>query len=629
MGFLKREEKPPEKVKVAKASLPFHATDTNATCFKCGKVGHLRKDCKDGKTTTSQSKGFYSGYGVKGHNEAKYWKLHPKLKPTGSKRTKAGGNEKDKETKASTGEKKGWKAKFAELEAKMAAMSATTTYGGAKPHVTPSFYIGKGFGPDNKEYGDFMMSGMAVMVEDLTLEVFANTRSQTAAPKDTPQGTSSNLDPQHGEGNRQARLPESFTLEDMVPTTSKVYPSRVEASSNRPSQRGAKPPKASGMVQEAASLIYQASLFSAAMVSHSDFSPAAVFKRAATMCKSGHSTVATTLKTAVDAEQVVESQEDTVQGLFSAAARVKTMPARPAIERSSITLGVVVVDNSQGIFQLVGPKGKVFVPQRVLLDSGAQPLMLGASAIEGLGLTKDTLEKCPWTISTSIGGTEHSTTITKGELALKLNQDDVEDASFMKVKAIVTEAKSYDVLVGSTVLYPMGFTLDFWEETASYRPRWQASDGCKASLPARFIRVLTGNLADLFAFSGLVDAASPWFMETFDENAFITHLHMQVDAQVSAQNLESIKVHQPGIEAAWSTTAQLHEAAELVVQEAWQESLLPQEEEGSDGTKDHGPLLDNSTIHRKPPDDGIVLLELFGGIGTSLAALLQAGIKVQ
>jgi hypothetical protein len=53
MGFLKREEKPPEKVKVAKASLLSHAADTNATCFKCGKVGHLQKDCKDGKTTTS------------------------------------------------------------------------------------------------------------------------------------------------------------------------------------------------------------------------------------------------------------------------------------------------------------------------------------------------------------------------------------------------------------------------------------------------------------------------------------------------------------------------------------------------------------------------------------------------
>jgi hypothetical protein len=485
MSFLKREEKPPEKVKVAKASLPFHAADTNATCFKCGKAGHLRKDCKDDKTTTSQSGGFCSGCGVKGHNEAKCWKLHPELKPTGSKGSKAGGNEKDKETRASTGEKKGWKAKFPELEAKMAAVSATTTSRSAKPHVTPSFYTRGGFGPDNEKYGEFMMSGMAFTTEDLTLEVFANTRSQTAAPKDTLQGASSNLDPQRAEGNRQARLLESFTLEEMVPTTSMVYPSRVEASSNRPSQRGPKPTKASGVVKEAASLIYQASLFCAAMVSHSDFSPAAVFKRATTMYESGHSTVATTLKTAVDAEQVVESQEDTVQGLFSADACVKTMPARPTIEKSSIIPGVVVVDNSQGIFQLVGPKkGKVFVPRRVLLDSGVQPLILGASAIEGLGLTKDTLEKYPWTISTSIGGTEHATAITKGELALKLNQDDVEDASFMNVKAIVTEAKSYDVLVGLTVLYPVGFTLDLWEETASYRPGWQAGDGCKASLPA-------------------------------------------------------------------------------------------------------------------------------------------------
>jgi hypothetical protein len=312
-------------------------------------------------------------------------------------------------------------------------------------------------------------------------------------------------------------------------------------------------------------LIYQASLISAAMASHADFSLVAVFKRAATMCESGHYTVATTLKTMVDAEQVVESQEDTVQGLFSAAACVKTMPTRPAIERSSITLGVVVVDNSQGIFQLVGPKGKVFMPRRVLLDSEAQSLMLGASAIEGLGLTKDTLEKCPWTISTSMGGTEHATAITKAELALKLNQDDVEDASFMKVKAIVMEAKSYDVLVGSTVLYPMGFILDFWEEIASYRPRCQVGNGRKASLPARFIRVLTGNLADLFVFPSFDDVESPWFMETFDENAFATHLHMQVDAHVSARNLESIKIHQPGIEVAWSTTAQLREIAELVV----------------------------------------------------------------
>jgi hypothetical protein len=52
-----------------------------------------------------------------------------------------------------------------------------------------------------------------------------------------------------------------------------------------------------------------------------------------------------------------------VQELLAATTRVKTMPARPTIERSSISPGVVVVDNSQGIFQLIGPKGKVLVPR--------------------------------------------------------------------------------------------------------------------------------------------------------------------------------------------------------------------------------------------------------------------------
>jgi hypothetical protein len=127
------------------------------------------------------------------------------------------------------------------------------------------------------------------------------------------------------------------------------------------------------------------------------------------------------MKTEVHLEPAVDGEEDTVQELLVAAARVKIMPARPAIERSSISPRVVVVDNSQGIFQLVGPKGKVFIPRRVLLDSGAQPLMLGASAVVGLELTKDTLEECPWTISTAMGGMERATGITKAELSLKLN----------------------------------------------------------------------------------------------------------------------------------------------------------------------------------------------------------------
>jgi hypothetical protein len=359
-----------------------------------------------------------------------------------------------------------------------------------------------------------------------------------------------------------------------------------------------------------------------------DFSPAVVFKMAATMCERGSSTATNTMKTEVYLEPVVDNEQDTVQELLAVAACVNTIPAKPAIERSSISPRVVVVDNSQGIFQLIGPKEKVYVPRRVLLDSGAQPLMLGPSAIAGLKLTKDTLEECPWTISTSMGGTERATGITKVELSLKLNQEDVKDACFMKVKAIVMEAKSYDVLVETTVLYPMGFTLDFKEKIASYRPGWQAGNRRKVQLPAQFIRVLTGNIADLYAFSGYVDVDLSLNKEDFDGNAFATH--MEGEDPMTVRGLESIKVYQPGVEVAWNTTSQLREAANLVIQEAWQESLLPRVEEEVNGKADLGrPPLDNSTIHWRPLEDGIVLLELFGRIGSGLVAVLQVGLKVK
>jgi hypothetical protein len=337
MGFLKREEKPQEKVKATKASLPSHAADTSMTCFKCGKPGHLWKECKEGKSNSPQSGGYYSRCGTKGHSEAKCWKLHPDLKPAESKGAKASGNEKEKNTKATDGDKKSWKARFAELEAKMVAMSATTNSRGPKSHDIPNFHAGGGSLPDDEDFEHFMLSGMAITAVDLTLEAFAHTRSQTAAPKEAPRGASSSLDPQRGEGNKQARLSESFILGEVVPTSSMVPPIRVRVPSAKIIQGGAEPVEAPGVVSEAAARVCQAPLFSAAMVSRADFSPAVVFKMVATMCERGSSTATNAMKTEVQLEPMVDSEEDIVQELLAAAARVKTMPARPAIERSSIS----------------------------------------------------------------------------------------------------------------------------------------------------------------------------------------------------------------------------------------------------------------------------------------------------
>jgi hypothetical protein len=103
------------------------------------------------------------------------------LKPVGSKGAKAGRDEKEKNTKATDGDKKSWKARFPELETKMVAMSATTNSGGSKPYDTPSFYAGGGSLSNDEDFEHFMLSGMAVTAADLTLEAFAHTRSQTVA----------------------------------------------------------------------------------------------------------------------------------------------------------------------------------------------------------------------------------------------------------------------------------------------------------------------------------------------------------------------------------------------------------------------------------------------------------------
>jgi hypothetical protein len=57
-----------------------------------------------------------------------------------------------------------------------------------------------------------------------------------------------------------------------------------------------------------------------------------------------------------------------------------------AIDRERLTPSVCMLDNRSGIFRLVSPTGQMFRPDRVLLDSSAQPLMLGKAACIGLGI---------------------------------------------------------------------------------------------------------------------------------------------------------------------------------------------------------------------------------------------------
>jgi uncharacterized membrane protein YhfC len=82
--------------------------------------------------------------------------------------------------------------------------------------------------------------------------------------------------------------------------------------STKITQSGIEQVEALGVVSEVATWVYQAPLFSTAMVFRADFSLVAIFKMVATMCERGNSTATNAIKIEVHLEPVVDSEEDTV-----------------------------------------------------------------------------------------------------------------------------------------------------------------------------------------------------------------------------------------------------------------------------------------------------------------------------
>ncbi|BBN20457.1 hypothetical protein Mp_Vg00130 [Marchantia polymorpha subsp. ruderalis] len=268
----------------------------------------------------------------------------------------------------------------------------------------------------------------------------------------------------------------------------------------------------SSVVMRMATSLLRSPLFSATELIDSGIDLARVFRVAATSCERGR-VVATSAEIREDTVEDPSStstlfEETTWQ---AATARMESLPARLAIDRETIVPGVCMVDNRSGLFCLVSSTGHVYVPARVLLDSGAQPLMLGKAACISLGIRRSELEPCPFQIQTSLGGaSDRSYFMTRESIAVQLRHDHPHDSSQFGVRAVVTSAESYDVLVGGVMLYPMGFRMYYWTETAAYRPGWQSGDGRLSKLPVRFIsrdRPLGSSsavLASVAGFSGVL-----------------------------------------------------------------------------------------------------------------------------
>ncbi len=129
-------------------------------------------------------------------------------------------------------------------------------------------------------------------------------------------------------------------------------------------------------------------------------------------------------------------------------AKMDALLARLAIDRERLTPGVCMLDNWSGIFWLVSPTGQVYRPDQVLLNSGAQPLMLGKAACIGLGIRRSELESCPFQIQTSLGGAnDRSHFMTRERLSMQMRPNHAINSFKLGVIVVVTVVESYDVLV--------------------------------------------------------------------------------------------------------------------------------------------------------------------------------------
>jgi len=123
-------------------------------------------------------------------------------------------------------------------------------------------------------------------------------------------------------------------------------------------------------------------------------------------------------------------------------------------ERTSIATRVAIVDNTGSVIQVGG-----HTPRVVLLDTGAQPVILGVQFAKKMGMLDSKLRKSMWQICTASGSVKEVLGESSDLIVLKFNEGTNQELC-LQVRCLVTNAISYDVLIGQEALFPPGFTID-------------------------------------------------------------------------------------------------------------------------------------------------------------------------
>ncbi len=131
-------------------------------------------------------------------------------------------------------------------------------------------------------------------------------------------------------------------------------------------------------------------------------------------------------------------------------------------ERTSITTGIAIINNIESTIQV----GR-HTPKVVLLDTSAQPLILGVQFAKKMRMLDSKLWKSMWQIRTANGSVEEVFAKSSYFIALNFNEG-TDQEFFLQVRCLLTNATNYNVFIGQEALFPPGFITNNWFEHAYY-----------------------------------------------------------------------------------------------------------------------------------------------------------------
>jgi hypothetical protein len=132
-------------------------------------------------------------------------------------------------------------------------------------------------------------------------------------------------------------------------------------------------------------------------------------------------------------------------------------------ERTSIATRIVIVDNTESTIQI-----GIHTPKVVLLDTGAQPVILKVQFAKKMGTIDSKLQKSMWQIRTTSVSVKEVLGESLDLIALNFNEGTYQELC-LQVRCLITNATSYNVLIGQEAMFPPGFTINNWFEHAYYR----------------------------------------------------------------------------------------------------------------------------------------------------------------